>query len=159
MARLLFDEMLKRLASWSRILGIDSEFLVGKSDSELMAFAKKNGFVFVTRDLPLSVRCEKHGVKFILVRSDKIEEQIAQLLEESGAEITFPDKTRCASCNGELEDIPKEKASGSVHDSVLQRNDRFWRCVKCGKVFWEGSHWRNIRKIMEKADKIRESGG
>jgi uncharacterized protein with PIN domain len=34
--RLIFDQMLRRTATWCRILGIDSEFFEGKSDSELL---------------------------------------------------------------------------------------------------------------------------
>ena len=29
----------------------------------------------------------------------------------------------------------------SVHVGILKAHDEFFGCVKCGKVFWEGSHW------------------
>jgi uncharacterized protein with PIN domain len=147
--RFLFDEMLKRLASWARILGIDSQFMTGKSDTELLRYAEKNDLVFVTRDMPLTIRCQKRGVRFIHIRSDILEEQLSQLLSESGATVTFPEKTRCASCNGELDPATKEQVAGKVHPSVIERNDRFWICRSCGKVYWEGSHWKNIRRIYE----------
>ncbi|MEW6722408.1 MAG: Mut7-C RNAse domain-containing protein [Candidatus Micrarchaeota archaeon] len=152
--RFLFDEMLRRLASWCRILGIDSEFWGGEGDTRLLARAKKNGLVLVTRDLQLSVRCEKAGVKFIMIRSDAIEEQIAQFLRESGAIVTFPEKTRCASCNGELLDAPPETVKDELPENVLQNNKKFWRCPKCNKIYWEGGHWKNIVRIYEKALEI-----
>lgn len=153
MTRFLFDEMLKRLASWCRILGLDSEFFSGKSDSELLAYAKKNGLVFVTRDLALSLRCEKSGVRCIFIKSDDIVEQLAWLIKESGAEkeISFPEKTRCASCNGVLDIVGRDAiaAEGKLPENVTARHERFWRCRECGKVYWEGGHWRNIRRIYE----------
>ncbi len=154
--RFLFDEMLKRLASWCRILGLDSEFLPGKSDSQLLAYAEKNGLVFVTRDLPLSLRCEKHGVQFMLIKSDRIEEQLAQIIREYGGHITFPEKTRCASCNGELVKAPKESVK-DLPANVIEHNDQFWRCTRCGRVFWEGGHWKNIMRIYERAKELAAS--
>lgn len=152
--RLLFDEMLRRLASWCRILGIDSEFLPGKSDSALLLYAQKNGMALITRDFPLASRCEKRGVRFILIKSDRIEEQIAQILRESGAAVSFPEKTRCASCNGELGVVQKEGVADSVPPNVLAGHEKFWRCTKCGRVFWEGGHWKNITRIYGEAKKL-----
>lgn len=146
---ILFDEMLKRTATWCRILGIDSEFLTGRNDSQLLDYAKNNNLVFVTRDLPLSLRCEKHGVKCILVKSDILEEQIAQIAKETGTEITFPEKTRCPKCNGELETVSQENVREEVPETVMQ-HEKFWRCRKCSKIYWEGSHWKNITNLYEK---------
>jgi len=28
-----------------------------------------------------------------------------------------------------------------VHRNVISSQDEFFGCVKCGKIFWEGSHW------------------
>lgn len=149
--KLLFDEMLKNLASWFRILGFDSAFSSGKSDSQLLHLAMKEGRTLVTRDLPLTLRCEKHGVGFVFIKSDIIEEQIAQVLRETGLRPIFPNFTRCASCNGELADAPKEGLAGKVPANTLEHHERFWRCKTCGKIFWEGGHWKNIRRIYEKA--------
>ncbi len=151
MTRFLFDEMLKKLASWCRILGLDSQWYSGKSDTQLLALAKKEGLVFVTRDLPLSIRCEKAGVRCVFIKSDDIVEQLAWLIKESGAEkeISFPEKTRCAACNGELDAVGAEeaKAAGKLPENVIGHHERFWRCRSCGRFYWEGGHWRNIRRI------------
>ncbi|HSB46681.1 MAG TPA: Mut7-C RNAse domain-containing protein [Candidatus Bilamarchaeum sp.] len=147
--RILFDEMLKNLAHWCRILGIDSEFMTGKSDSQLLDYAGKKGLIFVTRDRPLFDRCRKRGVKCIFVKDEDLEDQIAQVVGETGAKVTFPEKTRCASCNGELEVVPKEGLKGQVPEKTFENQEKFWKCAKCGKVFWEGSHWKNINRIWE----------
>ncbi len=144
----LFDEMLKRLVSWCRIFGIYSEFLVGKTDEELLEHAKKNRLVFVTRDVPLSKRCKKQRIKCILIKSNRIEEQLEQLITESMVNISFPEKTRCASCNGELDIVSKESLKDLLPEKV--RGEKFWQCRDCGKVFWEGSHWKNIRKVFDR---------
>ena len=38
----------------------------------------------------------------------------------------------------------------SVHEGALKAHDRFFGCVKCGKIFWVGSHWdRHLGKRKE----------
>jgi uncharacterized protein with PIN domain len=153
--KFLFDEMLKRLASWCRILGLDSAFYSGKGDTALIALAKKEGRIVVTRDLALSLRCEKAGLRCVFIKSDDIVEQIAWLVKDTGAqgEISFPEKTRCASCNGELEAVGRDamRAGGKLPENVIEHHERFWRCLSCGKVYWEGGHWRNIMRLYEQA--------
>jgi len=45
--RFLFDEMLKKLVHWCRILDIYSEYYTGKTDDELLEHAKKKRNVMV----------------------------------------------------------------------------------------------------------------
>ena len=28
-----------------------------------------------------------------------------------------------------------------VNKNVIRSHEEFFGCVKCGKIFWEGSHW------------------
>jgi uncharacterized protein with PIN domain len=149
--KLLFDEMLKHLASWCRLLGIDSAFYPGRGDGQLLHAAMKEKRTLITRDRPLTLRCEKYGVRFIFIKSDAIEEQIAQVLKETGLAVEFPNFKRCAACNGELEEAAKEAAEGKVPQNTLEHNERFWRCKSCGKFFWKGGHWVNIMRVYEKA--------
>ncbi|MFN4046405.1 MAG: Mut7-C RNAse domain-containing protein, partial [Acidilobaceae archaeon] len=32
----------------------------------------------------------------------------------------------------------------------------FYLCTKCGKAYWEGSHWRNIRRVIDEARRFAE---
>lgn len=34
------------------------------------------------------------------------------------------------------------------------KHDKFWLCKKCGKVFWQGSHWERINENVEKIKEI-----
>lgn len=136
--RFLFDEMLKKLAVWCRIFGIYSEHFSGKTDDELLRHAEKNDLILVTRDEALSRRCRS-----VLIRSDDVEEQLRQLIRETGIRIRFPDESRCASCNGELATVSREEVD--VPPKVASK--KFWKCKDCDKVFWEGGHWKNILRL------------
>jgi len=152
--RLLLDEMLKKTAKWLRIFGIDTEFASGRDDDELLELAKKEGMVLVTRDAPLYSRCVKNGVRCLFVRSEELAEQVALIKTGLGLEFTFPEKTRCPACNTPLEVVSRTEVSGLVEEKVLERFDKFWKCGGCGKVYWEGSHWKNITRIYEEVEEL-----
>jgi len=152
--KLVFDEMLKRAATWCRILGIESEYFIDKSDSELLDYAKSNNLVLVTRDVQLATRCKKHGVKCIFVKSNVAEEQVAQIISETGAQLSFPENTRCPVCNGRLETVSPESMKGKIPEDVYTARKKVWRCKKCKKAYWEGSHWRNIEKFYQRIKKL-----
>lgn len=146
---ILLDEMLKRTASWCRVLGIDTQFITGKNDTWLLEYSKKNNLIFVTRDTELFGRCNKQGVRCIFLKSDSREEQLAQIIRDAGVQMTFPDKTRCPKCNGELAVVDAASVKNDVPESVANAQQRFWKCASCGKIYWEGSHWKNITRVYE----------
>ncbi|MBD3210120.1 hypothetical protein GF318_01945 [Candidatus Micrarchaeota archaeon] len=148
--KFLFDEMLKRLSNWCRVFGIDSEYHKGMEDSELLGHAKENNLVFVTRDVQLAERCRKHSVECVFIKSNRVEEQVARLVRESGVEMTFPEKMRCTACNGVLEPVETKKARGKIPEDVYSQGKKAWKCSNCGKYYWQGGHWKNIKKMHEK---------
>jgi len=152
--KLVLDEMLGRLAKWLRIFGIDTDYAKGISDGEVLSIAKQGGRILVTRDEPLSGRCIKQGIGCHLLRSDKLEEQLAELKSELKLEFTFPEKTRCPACNHPLKTVSSLEVSGLVHENVQKRFDSFWLCSKCNKAYWEGSHWRNLTRIFNEANRL-----
>ncbi len=152
----LLDEMLRRTASWCRVLGIDAQFITGKSDSWLLEYAKKGNLVFVTRDSELFGRCQKQHVRCIFLKSDDREEQIARIIRDAGVQMTFPEKTRCPKCNGELGVVDAEGVRNDVPESVANAQHKFWKCASCGKIYWEGSHWKNITRVYERVKALLE---
>jgi uncharacterized protein with PIN domain len=158
MERLLLDEMLRRTATWCRILGIDSEFFAGGGDDALLAQAKKEERILITRDLALSKRCPKLGLRCILLSSEKAEEQIAQIISETDTPLSFPQEMRCPECNGELEIAPSASVKKEVPSHIATEHSEFWRCKKCGKIYWEGSHWKNIKEFYGRVLAILKKG-
>jgi len=148
--RLIFDQMLGRAAKWCRILGIDSLFYEGGSDSELLERAKKGKLVLLTRDVRLAERAKKAKVRCILVESADTDEQVAQIIKGSGIEPGFPESTRCPVCNGILKKATKKQMKGKVPEDILKGKGMLWECAGCGKAYWEGSHWKNIKRFYDR---------
>jgi uncharacterized protein with PIN domain len=48
-----------------------------------------------------------------------------------------------------LEDIEAVKVASSVPPYVAQTDDHFRTCPECGRVYWQGSHWENMSRLLE----------
>ncbi|MEM3399594.1 MAG: Mut7-C RNAse domain-containing protein [Candidatus Micrarchaeia archaeon] len=145
------DVMLKKLARWMRIFGIDVIYPDFEDDCKIMGLAREKGRILLTMDRELVQRAKKKGVRVFLVPKGSEEEQLKAVMKEFGIKIKFPEETLCPQCNGELKLAKRNEVADKVLESVLQRHEWFWVCMGCGKVYWKGSHWR---RIMQMADKV-----
>jgi uncharacterized protein len=132
--RFLVDLMLMRLGRWLRLLGQDVALPKGKSDAELLLQAKKESRTIITRDKWLFQAAPGAGASCLLIRSSKIADQLLEMAE-AGVPLQL-DPKRCTVCNGLFEEIES-------------RQGKRWRCQECGKLYWQGGHWKGIKKRLE----------
>lgn len=148
--KLLFDEMVRNTAGWARIFGINSAYVHNLDDDSIMDIAKNQKRVLITRDKLLATRCKKSRVKAILLTTTDVFSQLCTIKNALNLKFTFPDKTRCPECNHLLHITKKEKISYLVPKNILKRHRKFWYCQTCNKAYWEGSHWKNIKKMFRR---------
>lgn len=158
--KLLLDGMCGKLARWLRFLGIDVEYFKELDDETLILKAKETGRIIVTRDQDLHFRAIKKGVKSILLTSTDHVENMSRLLRELNVKIELPPReTRCPLCNGKLREIDPTSVMHLLPSGDLARRYRkFWLCENCNKIYWIGSHWRNIKKILSQVERCLEEG-
>ncbi len=145
--RYIADLMLLRLARWLRMAGHDvSNPPEGADDSDLIEVALAEDRTLLTRDRVLARRCKKSGADCILIRSSDLEEQLGELAD-AGLSLEL-DPVRCTLCNGPLEEV----AGSDIGDPVRrpEEGSLLWRCERCGKLYWRGSHWRGIRERLKR---------
>lgn len=138
------DEMLGPLARWLRLMGYDTRYERDSSDTDILERAMKDDRILLTRDKRLAERAGERG---LYVEFRGLDDQVRQVSHAFGL-IFNEDLSRCTACNGELTPISKEEASRGVPEGALRANVQFFRCASCGKYYWKGSHWINIRKRM-----------
>lgn len=143
--RFLADIMLGRLATWLRLLGYDTLYLPDADDPELARVARAEDRILLTRDVELTRR---RGLRFVLVESEKVEEQLGQLSRDLhlSARGAF---SRCARCNIPLQEVEKERLRDKVPPYVFTTQDQFRRCPQCGRVYWRGTHWAHMVAEMQ----------
>jgi len=139
--RFIADTMLGRLATWLRILGYDAEYVRGE-DAALIARARETGRILLTRDTGL---VRRRGLPpHLLVQSDRVSEQLRQVIQTFQLTPAGPQARRCPRCNAVVEPRTKVEVFGRVPEFVWSRQDAFWGCPACGRLYWAGSHRRRM---------------
>jgi uncharacterized protein with PIN domain len=144
--RFIADAMLGRLARWLRLLGFDTLYYPDVSDSDLLKFSLREGRVLLTRDTHFLTMKNLRDLFF--VRSD---DPLGQVREVLGS---FPVRTpapgRCARCNGILTNVEERySVKDMVPEYVFLHQRDFLRCAGCESVYWEGTHLRRFREMLE----------
>ncbi|MGP3668165.1 MAG: Mut7-C RNAse domain-containing protein [Candidatus Bathyarchaeota archaeon] len=153
--KFIVDGMLGKVARWLRIFGYDSKYFGGVDDFKLVKYAKRSGRVLLTSDLELYKFALKSGVNVFYIDGDLAEaDKLLKVVKEFKLKLSLevPTKTRCPICNHLLRKVKPKNVEGLIPESTLKTYKDFWVCSnkKCGKVYWKGKHWRQIRKIVQK---------
>lgn len=156
--RFLVDRMLGRLIAWLRIFGYDTKSAPGnestpKEDTELIELAKQERRILISRDHALIDRAKKAGVEAVLLKTDDVKDQLNALLSIYSLDIN-PEMTRCTACNAIIREATQAdneaiRNNKDVPGHLIDEGTPLWICDACGKVYWKGSHWRNILKTSE----------
>jgi uncharacterized protein with PIN domain len=148
----LCDQMLGTLAKWLRIYGFDTFYANSKiDDSELIAISRKENRILITRDKKLLQRARRENLKTIEIKTTEINKQISKAIGD--IEIDHSKVlSRCILCNTMVDEIKKNDVKGKVPEKVFNKNETFWFCPKCNKIYWKGSHYENM---VEKINHIK----
>jgi uncharacterized protein with PIN domain len=143
--RFIADAMLGRLARWLRLVGFDTLYFRDISDSVLLKIALKEHRFILTKDTHfLRMRSQK---ECLLITSDNPIEQLSEVIRALNP--VFPERGRCAGCNGELLDVKtKTEIQNAVPEYVYMNYSRFLRCGDCGNIYWEGSQYRRFKEML-----------
>ena len=144
--RFVVDVNVGRLAKWRRSMGYDSLYIPNVEDEELLRVAKEQDRTVVTRDRYILERraVTTGGVSVTLVTSDDFRAQIQQISDSLGLNSTTG-FSLCIECNENLRFIVREEVRDRVPPFVFGTQDKFYECPNCGKLYWRGTHWRNMR--------------
>jgi len=136
--------MLGTLAKWLRLLGYDAYFDPALDDNELVRRARAEDRVLLTRDRELARR---PGVRALLIEPEALDEQVRQVLADLDLtpEHSF---SRCPVCNEPLADIGREAAREWVPAYVYRTHDTFKLCPACQRVYWRGTHWKQMETFL-----------
>ena len=157
------DGMLGKLTRWLRLSGYDVVYIGNLSvpekdqDEVLLDLARREKRVLLTKDLSLYRSARKAGIKTVPIKTGDVTSQLVEISKKLGHRIKIdPENSRCTACNGVLRSVNREAVVGLVPDSVLKSGKKFWRCSKCGKIYWEGKHWKTIIETISRYNELRE---
>ena len=144
--RFLVDINVGRLAKWLRALGYDATISPGLDDSGLVRKALAEGRTLLTKDTHLVRRGSivRGVLRALLIRDDEVGEQLRQVVAELKLDIPGKSFSRCLRCNVDLEPAPREQVQERVPPYVYRNQQSFTRCPACQRIYWPGTHWRNM---------------
>jgi len=143
------DAMLGGLARWLRAAGYDAAFEYGIDDAELLARARASGRTILSSDGPLF---DRNVIKSGRIPALYVPQQLGKLeqLRYVVGRLNLPlGPSRCMACGGVLVETPKHEVMGEAPPLAYRSCQRFWRCRRCGKLLWRGTHWRKIARILQ----------
>lgn len=145
--RFVADAHLGGLAAKLRMAGFDTLYDNRIADDAVEALAVAERRVVLSRDRELlKRRAITHGC---YLHALKPEAQLRELFARLDLARLARPFTRCMVCNAPLRGIGRDAAAGRVPDDVLAGQSRFVECEACRRVYWEGSHWRRMRSLLD----------
>jgi len=147
--KFIADVMLGRLAKHLRLLGIDILYDRTLGDNEIIRLSLEQDRVILTRDTGLAKR--PLATRHLFITSDRIREQLDQVLASFDPKSAIHPLTRCAVCNEPLTSIKKKDVMNRVPDYVHEKYSSFLECPKCGRIYWQGTHIRKMKLQSEKS--------
>jgi uncharacterized protein with PIN domain len=144
MVRFLADCMLGKLTRWLRILGYDVAYFRNMEDRKLLAIARLEGRILLTKDKALAASGRESAY---YVKANSLPEQLLELKQVFGLSFSLP--PRCPFCNETLEEISPEEARKNLPLFVALSFTTFRRCPSCQRTFWPGTHWQRIHRLCQ----------
>ena len=145
----LVDRTLGKLATWLRILGYDTASVYDADFEELVRRTRAEGRTFITKDTKLYK--ESGELPALLLQEDNPFRQLQEVVRHF--RLTIKDDllfSRCLVCNRVLQAIDPAEAQGEVPDYIYHNHREFSRCPSCHKIYWAGTHYGHMRKMVER---------
>ncbi|MFP5382094.1 MAG: Mut7-C RNAse domain-containing protein [Gammaproteobacteria bacterium] len=141
------DAHLGGLAHLLRMLGFDTLYDNHFHDDTIVEICVREGRIVLTRDRELlKRRAVTQGCYVHALKSAYQLREVVERLDLAGSARPF---TRCLHCNTPLHPVAKASVVDRVPPRVRECYERFSTCDGCGRVYWEGSHWQNMRRVLD----------
>ncbi len=143
--KFLVDFMLGKLARDLRILGFDVKYIQPTSPLVLIQIAKMESRIIITRNTKL-----KNYPEVFFIDSEIPQNQVKIVLKQFNLERNIRPFSRCLNCGALLHPLSKSEVKGRVPFFVYENQEEFSICPQCQKIYWPGSHHKNMLQRIKK---------
>jgi len=145
--KFLLDVHLGKLARFLRMLGFDTHYENHLDDPEIIALLKKENRILLTRDLGLL----KHNVVThgYWLRETDPKLQVREIMDKFDLYSSAAPLTRCIECNGPIVSVEKSEVQDELPAITNEVFTEFFKCKACHKVYWRGSHYDEMQKMID----------
>lgn len=148
--RFCADVHLGKLARLLRMLGIDTAYRNDYTRQEFIEVAKSGQRILLSKDRSFAKLPE---IEFFQINSSDSFKQLKQVIEHYQLTPLFAPFTRCLYCNCLLDKKDKKEIVSRLLPKTIRHFDEFWQCPCCGRLYWKGSHYDRMLKVIEQLNK------
>lgn len=148
--RFVLDVHLGKLARWLRLLGFDALYRNDYDDDAIVLLSLAESRIILTRDRGLL----KHAAvtRGHWVRATEPRRQLAEVVRAFDLRGAMRPFTRCLLCNGALAQVAKDAVVEQLPPRVRACGEAFVQCRECAKVYWAGTHYARLRRLVDEFD-------
>jgi len=141
------DVHLGKLTKYLRLFGFDTYYHTDLNDEEIIDLAISDKRVILTRDKGL-LKNKKvtHGY---YIRSRYPRYQLKEVFLRFDLKNLIASFTRCMECNGLLREVTKKEILDRLLPKTRQYYRKFKMCNGCNRIYWNGSHWQNMKRDIK----------
>ncbi len=144
--RFVLDAHLGRLAAYLRFVGFDCVYRNDIADEDAARLSVEERRILLTRDQGLlKRRAVTHGY---YVREVTPARQLSEVVARFDLGRLARPFTRCSRCNTSLVPAGEDKVARVVPDRSRRFFREFAACPSCGRVYWKGSHFARLERIV-----------
>lgn len=143
--RFVADVHLGKLAKGLRMAGFDVAYRNDYTNAEVKAIAIEQDRILLSRNTAFAK--EKAFKTFVLESEDWLV-QLQRVSKQFELSKAFKPFTRCLVCNSLLLPVQKEKIEAQLKENTRKYFNEFWQCETCGRIYWKGSHYERMEKII-----------
>ncbi len=145
--KFILDVHLGKLTRLMRMIGLDTLYRNLLDDEEIVEISIDERRTILTRDIGILKRNKaEHGY---WIRNTDPNKQIIEVINRFQLKENIKAFSRCISCNSGLVEIAKEDYSEQIPEKVFKYYEKYYRCEGCGKIYWKGSHYDGMLKILD----------
>jgi uncharacterized protein with PIN domain len=154
--RFVLDVHLGKLARYLRLLGFDALYRNDYGDAAIIRLSLDQQRIVLTRDRGLLKHAAlTHGY---WLRSTTPKEQLDEVLRVFDLGRSARPFTRCLVCNGELQPVAKDVVADRLPPRVRRHCEAFAKCRECANVYWRGSHYERMRRMVDQLGREQRPG-
>lgn len=133
---------LARLAKYLRLLGFDTVYSDNIGDDELIGRCRF-GRIGLTCDRRLQERAPD---LVILLKCEDATIQAKRVVKMLNLTCYAHPFRRSLCCNKALYAVSKRDNFAKIPKETYRWLNGYWRCSKCGNLYWQGTHAKRMRK-------------
>ncbi len=154
--KFILDVHLGKLARYLRMLGLDTLYRNNYSVREIVHIARTQNRIILTRDVEILKK--KEITRGFWIRAQNPKKQLIEVLDRLDLYSHIKPFQRCMACNGLIEKVEKEEVSDRLDAQTKKHFQEFFRCTSCNKLYWKGSHYERMKKMVEDIQSSPRSG-